>query len=227
MEILASVSATAAAVASYASYLSFQNEEEITNDFKRTTFSKYIQRGSKCLEIGFGSGSGANIEYYPEGIELYAIDPKTISDLTNLKMIQDNYSMKGVNLKSLTNSACEDLSIFGDDTFDVVVGTLVLCSVQDQEKSIDEIARVLKKGGKFITEEHIYAQDTLLGRTQELFDVPQQLLADGCHLTRQTDTALNKRVGKDKGFTSIAQQQIVTLNSHWPISRQLLGVYIK
>ena len=111
----------------------------------------------------------------------------------------------------------------------VVISSSYCYPVQDQEKSIDEILRVLKKGGKFITEEHIYAQGTALGISQEIFDVPQQILADGCHLTRQTDQALSMRVGKgkDREFASIAQRQIVTLNSHWPISRQLLGVYIK
>ena len=127
VEILASASA-AAAVASYASYSSFQREDQITNEFKRIAFSEYIQKGSKCLEIGFGSGNGANIEYYPEGIELYAIDPRTISEKTNLKAIQEKYYAKGVNLKNLTRTSCEDLSMFGDNTFDIVVSTLVLCS---------------------------------------------------------------------------------------------------
>ena len=225
-EILAGAS-TAAAIASYASYLKFQEEEEITKGFKRTAFSEYIRAGSKVLEIGFGSGNGANIEYYPEGIELYAIDPRTVSEKTSLKAIKEEYLRRGVDLKSMTRASCEDLSMFGDSTFDVVVSTLVLCSVQDQEKSIDEILRVLKKGGKFIAEEHIYAKDTILGKSQKIFDTPQQILADGCHLTRQTDEAISRRVGEDREFASAAEHQIVTLNSHWPISRQLFGVYIK
>ena len=224
--ILGSASA-AAAFATAASYVKFQKEEEITNAFKQKAFQTYIHRGNKVLEIGFGPGNGANFDFYPAGIDLYAIDPLTISEKPDFNAAREKYKRKMVNLQSLTRLSCEDLSVYNDNTFDVVVSTLVLCSVQDQEKSINEIIRVLKRGGFFVTQEHIYAKDTFLGKTQEIFDVPQQIIADGCHLTRQTDEALNRRVGKDKGFTSIVQQEVVSLDSHWPISRQLLTVYTK
>ena len=51
----------------------------------------------------------------------------------------------------------EDLASAGveDASCDAVVMTLVLCSVSDQVKCLEEIKRVLKPGGKFFYMEHI------------------------------------------------------------------------
>ena len=53
----------------------------------------------------------------------------------------------------------EDLSKFDDNTFDVVIETLVLCSVNDVEKSLKETQRVLKPGGIFCFLDHVKAPD--------------------------------------------------------------------
>ena len=52
----------------------------------------------------------------------------------------------------------EDLP-FEDDTFDVVVSTLVLCGVDDQPRAVREIRRVLRPGGRFLFLEHVRAAD--------------------------------------------------------------------
>ena len=46
---------------------------------------------------------------------------------------------------------------FADGSFDVVVSTLVLCSVPDHEAALAEIHRVLRPGGRFVFLEHIAA----------------------------------------------------------------------
>ena len=55
---------------------------------------------------------------------------------------------------NLINGSSEDIKL-KDNSFDYVISTLVLCTVHDLEKSINEIMRVLKKGGKFIFIEHV------------------------------------------------------------------------
>ena len=52
----------------------------------------------------------------------------------------------------------EDLP-FEDDTFDVVVSTLVLCGVDDQPRAVREIRRVLRPGGRFLFLEHLRSSD--------------------------------------------------------------------
>ena len=49
----------------------------------------------------------------------------------------------------------EDLSQFPDESFDAVIETLVLCSVNSVEKSLQEIQRVLKPGGVFCFLDHV------------------------------------------------------------------------
>ena len=52
----------------------------------------------------------------------------------------------------------EDLP-FEDDTFDVVVSTLVLCGVNDQPRALREIRRVLQPGGRLLFIEHVRSDD--------------------------------------------------------------------
>lgn len=68
---------------------------------------------------------------------------------------------------------------------DLVVCTLVLCSVKDVAESLREMARVLKPDGRLLVIEHVRAAEPgLLRLGQAVFNPLQQLLADGCHLDR-------------------------------------------
>eukprot|EP01036_Dinobryon_divergens_P024645 gene24645-33115_t len=111
------------------------------------------------------------------------------------------------------------------ESFDIVVATLVLCSVRDPPQVLQEISRVLKKGGVFISVEHILADesDKLLRFQHENLDGLQQLLADGCHLNRKTDELfVNSRL-----FSRIEELDYANLPSQWPISRQIFSVMRK
>jgi SAM-dependent methyltransferase len=76
---------------------------------------------------------------------------------------------------------------FGDGEFDAVVCTLVLCSVADPVACVREMARVLRPGGRLLFVEHVRAPEPGWTRTaQSLLDPLQVVLADGCHLSRDT-----------------------------------------
>ncbi|XP_010257937.1 PREDICTED: methyltransferase-like protein 7A isoform X2 [Nelumbo nucifera] len=86
-----------------------------------------------------------------------------------------------------------------DASMDAVVGTLVLCSVKDVKLTLEEIKRVLKPGGLYVFMEHVAAQDgTLLRFAQGLLDPLQQIVADGCHLTRDTGKLIS-----EAGFSDV------------------------
>lgn len=75
--------------------------------------------------------------------------------------------------------------------------------------------------------------DTLLAKQQELFDPLQQLLANGCHLTRQNDELLlthTRGQGRKEDmplFSSIDHVEYLDLGSRWPVSRQVIGILTK
>jgi len=80
---------------------------------------------------------------------------------------------------------------FEDASFDAVACTLVLCSVPQPVAALREMRRVLRPGGQLLLIEHVVAPTPGLTRlAQAVFDPLQQVVADGCHLTRDTAAAV-------------------------------------
>lgn len=74
---------------------------------------------------------------------------------------------------------------FDDEHFDVVIASLVFCTIPDMEKALQEVHRVLKPGGEFRFLEHVRSTGAL-GQFQDVAAPVWQRLAAGCHLDRQT-----------------------------------------
>ena len=69
-------------------------------------------------------------------------------------------------LAKVLQAPAEDLP-FEDDSFDVVVSTLVLCGVEDQPRALREARRVLRPGGRLLFIEHVRSEDPQLARFQD------------------------------------------------------------
>ena len=78
-----------------------------------------------------------------------------------------------------------------DRAFDVVVSTLVLCSVDSPGRSLAEVWRVLGPGGRLLFLEHVAAEGRP-GRLrwQRLLEPAWRCMAGNCHLTRRTEDAI-------------------------------------
>lgn len=136
------------------------------------------------LEVG--AGTGANLAHYPAEVgTLVATEPEPY--LRGLLETAAEASPKDVRV---LDAAAESLP-FADDTFDAVVLCLVLCSVQDQERALAEVARVLRPGGELRFLEHVVSNRPFPARVQRTADrAGWPLISGGCHLGRDSVAAI-------------------------------------
>ncbi len=88
---------------------------------------------------------------------------------------------------TLEQTAAEHLP--RDATFDFVVSTLVLCTVDDVPQSLAEIRRVLRPGGQLRFIEHVRGTG-FVGRTQDFIKPVWGYFGAGCNPNRRTEDAL-------------------------------------
>jgi ubiquinone/menaquinone biosynthesis C-methylase UbiE len=80
---------------------------------------------------------------------------------------------------------------FADASFDCVVCTFTLCSVEDAAQVMREPRRIPRPGGEALFLEHGRAPDGDVLRCQEQIEPVWKRLAGGCHLTRPVASALS------------------------------------
>ncbi len=132
----------------------------------------------RVLELGFGTG--VNYKYYIQS----RLDELIATDLAK------NYdNLPEVNF--ITSSA--DKLPFDDNSMDTVVGTLVLCSVEDIQKALDEVYRVLKPNGKYIFIEHIRPDNFLAGSFDTVNDKLWYKISKSCRINKQTLIAIKDK----------------------------------
>lgn len=135
------------------------------------------------LEIG--PGAGANLPYYPPGIRWTGIEPNPYLH----PALRRALAQRGLRGEIRTGRA-EGLDL-PDASCDAVVGTLVLCSVQDPAAALREIRRVLRPGGRLLFLEHVAAPaGTRLRRLQGWARPLFRLIGDGCAPDRETGATL-------------------------------------
>lgn len=132
----------------------------------------------RVLEIG--AGTGANFPYYRGGAEVIAAEP----DPYMLEKAKKRAHETG-NRIELRQASAEELP-FEDDSFDVVIGTLVLCSVRSPKQALSEIRRVLKRGGEFRSYEHVRYRNPVGAFFQDLVQPLWSWFGAGCHPNRDT-----------------------------------------
>lgn len=144
-------------------------------EWRRTLLER--ARGD-VLEIG--AGTGRNQDLYPPGV-------------TRLVLCEPDRHMREVLRRKL--AARSDVQVldapaealpFPARSFDTVVATLVLCSVNDPGRAVSEILRVLRPGGSFLFLEHIAAPSGTWTRwAQGALEPVWRRIAGNCHLTRE------------------------------------------
>lgn len=133
-----------------------------------------------------GCGGGINQGFYDTArITSYAgLDPSE----KGLEFAREAAARKG--WKADIRQGFGEEIPFADNTFDTVVCTYTLCSVGDQARTIGELRRILKPGGKLLFAEHGRAPDAGVAKWQDRIEPVWKRLAGGCHLTRPISTAI-------------------------------------
>lgn len=167
--------------------------------------------------VELGSGTGANLRYLPPGTHLIAIEP-------NRRMhprLRERAAQHGIHLE-LHEAGAEALDL-PSESVDLVLNSLVLCSVDDPKRVIAETRRVLRPGGRYICIEHVAARPgsaTLM--LQRGLARPWRWLFEGCHLCRDTASML-----KEAGFSQVELRPLTLPAIFLPIRHQIVAVCTK
>eukprot|EP00262_Sarcandra_glabra_P015711 TRINITY_DN4907_c0_g1_i2.p1 TRINITY_DN4907_c0_g1~~TRINITY_DN4907_c0_g1_i2.p1 ORF type:complete len:328 (-),score=28.09 TRINITY_DN4907_c0_g1_i2:462-1445(-) len=152
--------------------------------YKKKLFTHLRGENKKVLELGVGTGP--NLKYYASaaGVSVFGVDPnKKMQKYAQAAAVAAGLPLEHFNFIQAVGEALP----IKDASMDAVIGTLVLCSVEDVDMALKEVKRVLKPGGLYIFVEHVAANDgTLLRFVQSVIDPLQQIVSDGCHITRET-----------------------------------------
>lgn len=145
---------------------------------------RFAQLTGTVLEIG--AGTGANLPYYSTEAEVVGIEPNPFM----LKRAQAKLEELHRSSITLQQAGAEAIP-FGDQSFDHVVSTLVLCTVSDPEKALSEIRRVLKTDGQLHFIEHVRAEGWR-GRGQDIIRPIWGYIGAGCRPNRSTLQTIEK-----------------------------------
>ena len=137
------------------------------------------QASGRVLELG--AGTGLNLPHYPDVIRDLTLTEPAAPMLPKLERRLRKTHREG----QVVTATAEELP-FEDDSFDTVVSTLVLCTVDDPRRAIDETARVLRPGGQLLFLEHVRSDSPRLARWQDRLHRPWHAFAAGCHANRAT-----------------------------------------
>lgn len=166
---------------------------------------------STVVEIG--PGAGANLRYYTRSTRVIAIEPNRTMH-PYLKAKAKRYHLDLV-IKSISGEKI-DLS---DNSVAAVVGTLVLCTVDNPEQVLAEIRRILKPGGRYVFLEHVAdTRGTPLRLVQDGLLPVWRCFFEGCHLNRSTHKTI-----KRAGFSRV-DMDCFKIKSPWlPIAPHIFG----
>ena len=131
------------------------------------------------LEVG--AGTGTNLMYYGDGVRTLTL---TEPERPMARRLEKRVLDRRPDAK-LLRAPAEDLP-FNDDSFDTVVSTLVLCTVDDQPRALRELRRVLRPGGRLLFIEHVRSDDVKLARLQDRMMPINLRIGHGCHCNRPT-----------------------------------------
>ncbi len=132
----------------------------------------------KVLEVGIGTG--LNLPHYDASKvdQLWGLDPALKLHSLATKRVRNS----GLSVELIGLSA--EAIPMPDQSFDTVVLTYTLCSIEDPVAALREMHRVLKPEGQLLFCEHGQAPDASVRRWQDRLTPAWSKIAGNCHLNR-------------------------------------------
>jgi len=167
--------------------------------------------------VEIGPGAGANFRYYRKGQRVIAIEPNEAYH-SRLKQraleCEVELTIKSIHAERI------DLE---SNSAGAVIGTLVLCSVDNPAGALVEVLRILKPGHPFHFVEHVVApRPGLIRFFQRLLHRPWHWLFDGCNLDRNTGDLLRRA-----GFSEIDMRPFSVYSPLFPVTPHIYGTAMK
>jgi len=135
--------------------------------------------------VEVGCGPGTNFAHYPATVtEVVAVEPEPYLRDHAVRAARTAPVPVGV-----VDGVAHDLPCPTAGA-DAAVASLVLCSVRDPAEALAEMRRVVRPGGELRFYEHVAAEGARLARLQRRLDLVWPHVAGGCHLTRDTASAI-------------------------------------
>ena len=187
------------------------NYERFASKYKQKLFADLT---GTVLEIG--PGTGVNLRYLTSGnVRWTGVEPNAFMQT----YLHEEAGRLGIPVELKIGTA--DTLPVGDDSVDVVISTLVLCCVNSQQRSLQEVLRVLRPGGRFVFIEHVAApQGTRLRLLQNLVTPIWKQLGDGCRPNRETWAEVERA-----GFERVTYERITA--PAFIVSPQIAGFATK
>jgi ubiquinone/menaquinone biosynthesis C-methylase UbiE len=159
-----------------------------------TEWRQHLLGSLRGAVLEVGAGTGVNVPLYPDSLERLVL---TEPDPHMRRQLERKHGHLLGGRIEFVDAVAESLPA-DDGSFDVVVSTLVLCSVPEPARSLREIHRVLRPGGRFMFLEHVAADphhEPARRRWQHRLEPLWKRVAGNCHLTRETEAHI-----RDAGF---------------------------
>lgn len=140
--------------------------------------------GLRGTVLEIGPGGGGNLPSFGHSVRWIGVEPDPVNrDLTARRAHRLGRTIE------LIADRVEDLDL-PSGSVDAVVGTYVLCSVEDQARSLAQVRRVLRPGGTYIFAEHVAAPRGTWTRCGQHLIALTAVRAGTCRPNRDTEVAI-------------------------------------
>lgn len=166
--------------------------------------------------VELGCGVGANLRYLRPGTRLVAVEPNPHMHPS----LRRNAERRSIELE--IRSVVGERIDLPNQSADVVISSLVLCSVSDPTQVVSEVRRILKPGGRFCYVEHVAADKGTPTRVvQRVVRRPWAWVFEGCSCERDLEEVI-----RSAGFAQVEHHPYRIHSPFVPFNTHVSGVAV-